>query len=147
MVSIQQLTENDLTNEKLEQLLYVLSQLSSSVTETTIRKALASRQNHVLIAEKDGKIVGSTTMALLYCVTGIRVHIEDVIVDSEYRGKGIAQLLLCEAIDRAKNLHAKTIDLTSRPEREIANRLYGKLGFVKRDTNVYRLVTPISTLL
>jgi ribosomal protein S18 acetylase RimI-like enzyme len=147
MVSIEQLTENDLTNEKLEQLLVVLNQLSSSVTETTIRNALASSQNQVLVAITDEKIIASTTMAFLYCVTGIRVHIEDVIVDSEYRGKGIAQLLMQEAIDRAKNLHAKTIDLTSRPEREIANKLYAKLGFEKRDTNVYRFVTPMNTLL
>ena len=35
-------------------------------------------------------------------------------------------------------LGAKTIDLTSRPSREAANRLYQRLGFEMRETNVYR---------
>jgi ribosomal protein S18 acetylase RimI-like enzyme len=147
MVSVQELNECDLTNTKVEQLLGVLKQLSSSVTETSIRNAVSSSQSQVLVAIVEEKIVASTTMAFLCCVTGIRVHIEDVIVDSEYRGKGIAQLLILEAIERAKKLPAKTIDLTSRPEREVANKLYVKLGFVQRDTNVYRFVTPINTLL
>ncbi|KAF1799137.1 acyl-CoA N-acyltransferase [Mucor lusitanicus] len=146
MVHIEQITEKTLTNDKLNQLLRVLKQLSSSVTEQSTKQAVASSQNHVLVAVDDdqGAIVGTTTLACLYCVTGTRVHIEDVVVDSDHRGKGIAQALINEAIQRAKKLQAKTIDLTSRPEREAANRLYTKLGFAKRDTNVYRFVAPIS---
>ncbi|KAL7319615.1 hypothetical protein PS15m_002736 [Mucor circinelloides] len=144
MVQIEQITEKTITNDKLNQLLNVLKQLSNSVTEQSIQQAISSNQNHVLVAVDEGAIVGTTTMAFLHCVTGIRVHIEDVVVDSDHRGKGIAQALLNEAIQRAKKLQAKTIDLTSRPEREAANRLYTKLGFVKRDTNVYRFVAPIT---
>ncbi|CAO0795651.1 unnamed protein product [Mucor circinelloides] len=144
MVQIEQITEKTMTNDKLNQLLHVLKQLSNSVTEQSIQQAISSNQNHVLVAVDEGTIVGTTTMAFLHCVTGIRVHIEDVVVDSDHRGKGIAQVLLNEAIQRAKKLQAKTIDLTSRPEREAANRLYTKLGFVKRDTNVYRFVAPIT---
>lgn len=144
MVQIEQITEKTITNDKLNQLLHVLKQLSNSVTEQSIQQAISSNQNHVLVAVDEGTIVGTTTMAFLHCVTGIRVHIEDVVVDSDHRGKGIAQVLLNEAIQRAKKLQAKTIDLTSRPEREAANRLYTKLGFVKRDTNVYRFVAPIT---
>lgn len=144
MVQIEQITEKTITNDKLNQLLHVLKQLSNSVTEQSIQQAISSNQNHVLVAVDEGNIVGTATMAFLHCVTGIRVHIEDVVVDSDHRGKGIAQVLLNEAIQRAKKLQAKTIDLTSRPEREAANRLYTKLGFVKRDTNVYRFVAPIT---
>jgi len=43
------------------------------------------------------------------------------------------------AIDFAMKAGAESIDLTSRPERHAANQLYLKLGFVKRETNVYRL--------
>ncbi|KAK4516244.1 uncharacterized protein ATC70_011214 [Mucor velutinosus] len=145
MVHIEQITRNTMTNDRLNQLLHVLKQLSSSVTEQSTRLAVSSSQNHVLVAvDEKGTIVGTTTVAYLYCVTGTRVHIEDVVVDSDHRGKGIAQALINEAIQRAKKLQAKTIDLTSRPEREAANRLYMKLGFVKRDTNVYRFVAPIT---
>lgn len=145
MVHVQQITEKTMTNDELNQLLHVLKQLSNSVTEQSTKQAISSSQNHVLVAVDDkGIIVGTTTLACLHCVTGTRVHIEDVVVDSDHRGKGIAQALINEAIQRAKKLQAKTIDLTSRPEREAANRLYTKLGFVKRDTNVYRFVAPIT---
>lgn len=146
MIHIEHITEKTITKEKLQQLLHILKQLSSSVTEELVMKAISSSQNHVLGAfdDKDGHVVGTATMAFLYCATGIRVHIEDVVVDSDHRGKGIAHVLINEAIQRAKKLQAKTIDLTSRPEREAANRLYKKLGFVQRDTNVYRFVAPIT---
>ncbi|KAI8987358.1 acyl-CoA N-acyltransferase [Mycotypha africana] len=139
MIRIERLTDNTITDEKLEQLLSVLKQLSASVTIDLIKNALSSSQNYVFVAyDDDEHIVGTTTMAFLYCVTGVRVHIEDVVVDEKQRGKGIAQLLIKEAIQRAKEVNAKSIDLTSRPEREAANRLYRKLGFIQRETNVYR---------
>ncbi|KAI8645769.1 acyl-CoA N-acyltransferase [Parasitella parasitica] len=144
MVQVEQITEDTITGVTLEQLLHVTRQLSNSVTADSITKAISSHQNHVLVAIDKGIIVGTTTMSYLYCVTGVRVHIEDVVVDSVHRDKGIAQALINEAIQRAKNLPAKTIDLTSRPERQAANKLYTKLGFVQRDTNVYRFVAPIT---
>jgi ribosomal protein S18 acetylase RimI-like enzyme len=42
-------------------------------------------------------------------------------------------------VARARGLGCRTIDLTSRPSREAANRLYQREGFEQRDTNVYRL--------
>jgi ribosomal protein S18 acetylase RimI-like enzyme len=42
------------------------------------------------------------------------------------------------AIDVAAERGARTVDLTSRPSREAANRLYRRLGFEPRETNVYR---------
>jgi ribosomal protein S18 acetylase RimI-like enzyme len=42
------------------------------------------------------------------------------------------------ALDIARREGCKTVDLTSRPSREAANRLYERLGFAARDTNVWR---------
>jgi len=70
--------------------------------------------------------------------TGVRGWIEDVVVDASARGMGVGAKLNLAAIDLAVRLGAKTIDLTSRPSREAANRLYQRLGFVERETNVYR---------
>jgi ribosomal protein S18 acetylase RimI-like enzyme len=70
--------------------------------------------------------------------TGVRAWIEDVVVDEEARGHGVGELLNRAALDLARELGAKTVDLTSRPSREAANRLYQRIGFVARDTNVYR---------
>jgi ribosomal protein S18 acetylase RimI-like enzyme len=61
-----------------------------------------------------------------------------VVVDESARGRGVGEALTLRAIDMAGEENAKTVDLTSRPSREAANRLYQRLGFERRDTNVYR---------
>jgi ribosomal protein S18 acetylase RimI-like enzyme len=68
----------------------------------------------------------------------VRAWIEDVVVDTEERGKGIGEALTLAALDRARVEGAKPVDLTSRPSREAANRLYQRVGFQSRQTNLYR---------
>jgi ribosomal protein S18 acetylase RimI-like enzyme len=63
-----------------------------------------------------------------------------VVVDDASRGAGVASALVAAALERAQQQGARTVDLTSRPEREAANRLYLRLGFARRETNVYRKV-------
>jgi ribosomal protein S18 acetylase RimI-like enzyme len=85
-----------------------------------------------------GEIVGSLTLALFRIPTGMRAWIEDVVVDEAVRGQGVGAALNHAALDRARAEGAKTVDLTSRPTRAAENRLYKRLGFVQRETNVYR---------
>jgi ribosomal protein S18 acetylase RimI-like enzyme len=92
----------------------------------------------VLVARVDGRIAGSLTLAMFRIPTGLRAWIEDVVVDGEARGNGVGEALNLFAIEVARKRGAVTVDLTSRPSREAANRLYQRLGFVARDTNVYR---------
>lgn len=83
-------------------------------------------------------ILGMLSLVTFEIPTGIRAWIEDVVVDNEARGQGAGQALVEAAIAHAKELGARTVDLTSRPSREAANRLYQRCGFLLRDTNVYR---------
>jgi ribosomal protein S18 acetylase RimI-like enzyme len=93
----------------------------------------------LLVARDDlGTIVGSLTLVLFRAPTGPRAWIEDVVVDTTTRGQGIGAALVRDALDRAASAGARTVDLTSRPSREAANRLYLRLGFEQRETNVYR---------
>ncbi|CEI95002.1 hypothetical protein RMCBS344292_09203 [Rhizopus microsporus] len=142
-IQITQLTNKTISKEHLNQLVrLVQQQFSSSATKESVLAALSSTQSIILGAFSDDILVGTASLVYSHCVTGTRVHIEDVVVDSEQRGKGIGTYLINETIDRAKKLQAKSIDLTSRPDREAANRLYRKLGFVQRETNVYRYASP-----
>jgi ribosomal protein S18 acetylase RimI-like enzyme len=95
---------------------------------------------HLFLArEKSRKqIIGSLTLVLFRIPTGVRAWIEDVVVDVEFRGAGVGKALCQSAIALAKEAKARTIDLTSNPSREAANRLYKSLSFAVRDTNVYR---------
>ena len=92
----------------------------------------------LLARDVERGIVGSLTLVLFRIPTGLRAWIEDVVVDKESRGRGVAEILCREALNRASAAGARTVDLTSRPSREGANRLYRRLGFVERETNVYR---------
>jgi ribosomal protein S18 acetylase RimI-like enzyme len=85
-----------------------------------------------------GQVVGMLTLVIFTLPTGVRAWIEDVVVDDAWRGGGVASTLIRAAIERADAAGARTVDLTSRPHREAANRLYVRLGFEKRETNVYR---------
>jgi ribosomal protein S18 acetylase RimI-like enzyme len=88
--------------------------------------------------EGAGDIVGTLTLVVFRTPTGVRALIEDVVVDDAARGRGAGEALTYAAIDRARAAGARTVDLTSRPSREAANRLYQRLGFEQRETNVYR---------
>ena len=79
------------------------------------------------------------TLVLFRIPTGLRAWIEDVVVDEAARGRGVGETLNRAAIEWARGAGATTVDLTSRPSREAANRLYRRLGFQERATNVYRL--------
>lgn len=88
---------------------------------------------------EDGTVAGTLTLCAFRIPTGVRAWIEDVVVDEAFRGKGVADALMSAAVAEAGRRGAKTVDLTSRPSRAAANRLYQRIGFVQRDTNVYRL--------
>ncbi len=94
----------------------------------------------VLFVARDSsdRIIGSLTLAIFRVPTGVLSWIEDVVVDQETRGSGAGEALVRVALERATQAGAKSVDLTSRPSREAANRLYQRVGFESRTTNVYR---------
>jgi len=110
------------------------------LSEAHLARVVASDMSTLLIARsEDGKIVGTTTIAVFDTPTGRRAWIEDVVVDDSARGQGIGEALTREAVRRAGEAGADHVDLTSAPYREAANRLYLRVGFERRTTNVYRL--------
>ncbi len=124
-----------------ETLIPQLSRSNPAPDKETLQAIASSEASTLLIArdgEQDDLIVGSMTLAMFRIPTGLRAWIEDVVVDERARGKGVGRILNERAIEIAKDAGAKTVDLTSRPSREAANRLYQRIGFVARDTNVYR---------
>ncbi len=129
-------------DELVEAMAALIPQLSSSSPAPTfaeLQQIVSSDASHLLVARDDqNRICGSMTLVVFRIPTGVRAWIEDVVVDSEARGQGVGDSLNRHALELAEKLGAKTVDLTSRPSREAANRLYQRLGFVARETNVYR---------
>ena len=119
----------------------LIPQLSSSAAPITVNELaeiVNGESTIMFVARVDNQIVGLLTLAIFRIPTAVRAWIEDVVVDSSARGHGVGEALNLAAIAEAKRRGAKTVDLTSRPSREAANRLYQRIGFVARDTNVYR---------
>jgi ribosomal protein S18 acetylase RimI-like enzyme len=100
--------------------------------------ALVGSPGATLLLARDPDIVGTATLTLYRIPTGTNARIDDVIVDQASRRRGIGEALTVEAIRIARAANARAVSLTSRPDREEANRLYQRLGFVRIDTNVYR---------
>lgn len=131
----------DVTDDVVSALARLIPQLSKSnppPSAEVLAAIAASEASHLLLAVEDGVIHGSLTLVVFGIPTGLRAWIEDVVVDDAARGKGVGAALNTHAIELARTLGATTVDLTSRPSREAANRLYQRLGFEARQTNVYR---------
>lgn len=129
------------TEELVEAFERLTPQLSSSnppPSAEALETIATSDATRLLVARADGAIVGSLTLVLVRIPTGLRAIIEDVVVDEQCRGQGVGRALNEAALELARDAGAVTVDLTSRPSREAANRLYLALGFEVRDTNVYR---------
>src|SRR4051794_9146244 len=121
----------------------LIPQLSSSnppPTADELAEIIAHPGSTIFVARLDDVIVGTLTLVTFRIPTAVRAWIEDVVTDDAARGKGVASALTKAALAHAAEVGAKTVELTSRPAREDANRLYQRLGFERRDTNVYRFV-------
>ena len=144
VASVQVEEVDEITDEVVEAFARLVPQLSSSAPAPTaeVLAEIAASPATVLFVARDpeagGRIVGSLTLVVFPIPTGRRAWIEDVVVDQAARGRGVGAALNRAAVDRARGWGARTVDLTSRPSRVAANRLYQKLGFVVRESTVYR---------
>ncbi|NGO49596.1 GNAT family N-acetyltransferase [Mesorhizobium camelthorni] len=132
---------SEVTATLVDSIAALIPQLSSSAAAPRkggLQRVVGSSATALLIAKADDIVKGMLTLAVFHVPTGARAIIEDVVVDERHRGQGIAAALVQNALARAEAAGARTVDLTSRPSREAANRLYRKLGFEQRETNVYR---------
>jgi ribosomal protein S18 acetylase RimI-like enzyme len=129
------------TDEVVEAFARLVPQLSATTAppdRATLDGIVSSPADTLLIARHEGKIVGTLTLVMFPIPTGLRAWIEDVVVDETARGQGIGEALSLAALRIAQAAGAKTVDLTSRPSRQAAGRLYEKVGFQLRETRVYR---------
>jgi ribosomal protein S18 acetylase RimI-like enzyme len=115
-----------------------LSKSSPPPSEGELAEMIAALATDVLIARDGVDVLGALTLVTFRIPTGVRAWIEDVVVDDAARGRGVGEALNQLALDIARAKGAKTVDLTSRPSRKAANHLYQRIGFLPRDTNVYR---------
>ncbi|MFG3530972.1 GNAT family N-acetyltransferase [Streptomyces sp. NPDC047917] len=140
-MSVEVQVVREATDEVVEAIARLLPQLSSTAgvpDGESVTRLLRSDANTLLLARVDGRAVGMLTLIVCPLPSGLRGRIEDVVVDEAARGHGVGAALTEEALRLADAAGVRTVDLTSRPSRRAANRLYERLGFEARDSTVYR---------
>lgn len=118
----------------------LLGQLSTKecvLSRDDFENLVSSDTSHLFLLLYGSAIVGMLCVCVCACVTGRKAWIEDVVVDTEFRGKAFGKLLVNYAMDYVKSLGNVTVMLTSRPSRIAANALYRSVGFETKETNVY----------
>ncbi|MBV8397064.1 MAG: GNAT family N-acetyltransferase [Actinobacteria bacterium] len=117
----------------------LLAQLTEARTPPTLEQLqeVVSTQTLLLARDDDGTILGMLTFVLYRVSSGLKGRIEDVVVDESARGRGVGEALTREGMRRANDAGVLMLELTSMPYRQAANRLYKRLGFVRKPTNVY----------
>lgn len=143
MLKLSKYIELDKDVPFINNLLHQLDFEAPPITKENLVEVLSQESYIRLIVVRDrsknNQIFGMASLHIVRTLFGLKGIIENVVVDKEYRGKGFGKQLVNGLIKEAKKKGIKQIDLTSRPERESANKLYKSLGFKKRETNVYRL--------
>jgi len=133
------------STENAEAIRNLAKQLGNNYKELAdndLREIVTSKQSYLFLARHiPTQKVAGMIMANVYRIPYVKkAYLDDLIVDPQYRGKGVGKALMSYAVDFAKEKGAAYADFTARPIREESNKLYEKLGFKKRDTNVYRLI-------
>ena len=134
------------THEAMGRLIPQLSRSAAPMSEADVQRFLSQDSVHLFAfrpdeadAQGNRPILGMLSLVAFEIPTGVRAWVEDVVVDEAARGQGAGFALVEAAVEHAKKVGARTVDLTSRPSREAANRLYQRAGFQLRETNVYRV--------
>ncbi|MBF0968650.1 N-acetyltransferase [uncultured Actinomyces sp.] len=133
-------------HEAMGRLIPQLSRSAAPMSEADVQRFLSQDSVHLFAfrpdeadAQGNRPILGMLSLVAFEIPTGVRAWVEDVVVDEAARGQGAGFALVEAAVEHAKKVGARTVDLTSRPSREAANRLYQRAGFQLRETNVYRV--------
>ena len=112
-----------------------------TASNETLTALVASENSHLFLAyDETENIMGMITVGIYYSSTGKKAWIEDVVVDDTFRGQGIGEKLVQHAIEFVKTKNVNLLMLTSHPSRIAANKLYPRVGFSKRETNVYKMI-------
>jgi len=133
-------SQNDITIDDMPAVNYLMTQLSSTPKNIAFEQIQKVMKNGIIFtARNKGTLIGMATLTFINKPTAFFGTTEDVIVDINFRRMGIAKSLINQLIKKAREMGLNYIDLTSRPEREVANKLYSSLNFELRKTNYYRL--------
>jgi ribosomal protein S18 acetylase RimI-like enzyme len=99
---------------------------------TAFDEITAQPGNCVIVAVLEGSVAGCLQLTIVPGLSRMgakRALIEGVRVSSGHRSRGIGELLMRDAIERARNAGCALVQLTTDASRPDAHRFYERLGF------------------
>lgn len=106
-----------------------------SGAEQFISERLENRDSEIFVVEEDGKLGGFVQLYPLFSSTRMKRYwlLNDLYVNSEYRGKGFSKDLIEEAKVLCRTSDSCGMYLETGKENMIGNQLYPSVGFKKYD--------------
>ena len=135
-------TVAEVTSDLVQAMASLMPQLNPALvgpTSAELSSLLADPATTLLVASDEGAIVATATVIVYTTAPWVKARIEDVVVDEGARGRGIGEALVVECVNIARKRGARVVELQSARRREVANRLYARMGFERRESNVYRM--------
>ena len=118
----------------------LFKQLTNKEVLFNIGDIISDEYCNCVVIEDSGKIIGFGSLVIYQTPLKSSIAtIEDVVVDKSYRGQGLGKKLMQELIKLGQDKKVKMINLTSKPSRVAARKLYESLGFKLLETGVFRL--------
>lgn len=132
---------NTITDAQVEEVIGLMGELDPTiiVTAEMVKRTVEAEGTHFFAVMGEEHIIGCASLCVFESPTGRKASVEDVVVKGAYRGQHLGKQLMQHVIEYAKTLAPISLQLTSRPKRVEANKLYKSLGFQKRETNAYRM--------
>lgn len=139
MIIISRLTSaTDQATEELNVLLPQLSDHVRPVTPAVLGRIIAS-DDQLFIATDDGRIIGAALLVVNVQLVRTKSWLEDLVVDDTYRGQGVGKQLIEAVVTAARKTEAASLDISSKASRSALYGMYESMGFVRRDTNLFRI--------
>lgn len=121
----------------LNKLLFQLSLSGYQMTESRLKKVVKEKNSYLFAVYDGNHIIGTATLVEMFLIREHKGYIENVVVDENYRSRGLGRRLVSKLIDTAKSLGVERLEMKSEPHRIVANALYKKMGFQHKESNVY----------
>jgi GNAT superfamily N-acetyltransferase len=122
----------------------LLPQLNSKLPVPTIKRLQRIVDDPavtLLVAKEGDEIVGTSTVIVYSTPFWIKARLDEVVVDESARGTGVGEALVKACLDIGRERGAEVAELQSGrgPQRTAAHRLYERMGFKIRETDVFRI--------
>lgn len=135
MIKVRELTINDVENliNLLEQL-WIDKQIDLTAVKRVIETGLNNDYQVYICATDSENLVGYCSLTIknnLWVLANLG-NVDELVVDSKYRNRGIGKMLMSKIEKIAKEHGCKRLELDSAFHRTIAHEFYERSGFEKR---------------